>query len=178
MATSIGEYTYGHDRMHVHFADSGKNLTIGKFCSIAAELHVFLGGNHRLDWITTYPFNVLNTHEFGAEQVTGHPATNGDVTIGNDVWIGQSVTIMSGVTIGDGAIIAANSHVHKDVEPYSIVGGNPAKFIKYRFDREVIDLLLQLKWWDLPKEKIKLVINDLCSQPTVEKINSILEKIK
>lgn len=177
MSINIGEYTYGHEHIHKHFPEAS-NLNIGKFCSIAGDVTVFLGGNHRTDWITTFPFNLKNTSEFGAENITGHPKTKGDVNIGNDVWIGQHVVIMSGVTIGDGSVIAANSHVVKNVEPYSIVGGNPANLLKYRFEKDIIDLLMELKWWDLPKENIKEIINDLCSQPNKDKLIELVQKYR
>jgi acetyltransferase-like isoleucine patch superfamily enzyme len=134
----------------------------GNFCSIAENFVVYLGGNHRTDWITTYPFGHINQDVFSYSG-TGHCSTNGNVIIGNDVWICVNVTIMSGVTVGDGAVIAANSHVVKDVEPYSITGGNPAKTIKYRFTSEQIQKLLKIKWWDWDNDKINENINLLCS---------------
>lgn len=95
----------------------------------------------------------------------GHPSTNGDVVIGNDVWIGSGVTIMSGITIGDGAVLAANACVVKDVAPYHIVGGNPAKSIKQRFEDDVVEILLRLRWWELPLENIKNISKILSSKP-------------
>jgi acetyltransferase-like isoleucine patch superfamily enzyme len=91
-------------------------LTVGNFCSIGNSVNIYLGGNHRTDWVTTYPFGHILQEKFDAFNGKGHPATKGDVVIGNDVWIGDNVTIMSGVTIGDGAVIANNSHVVKNVE--------------------------------------------------------------
>jgi acetyltransferase-like isoleucine patch superfamily enzyme len=99
--------------------------------------------------------------------------TKGDINVGSDVWFGESVTVMSGVTIGHGAVVATNSHVFKDVEPYSIVGGNPAKLIKYRFDKEIIDAFLEMKWWDLPDEKINEILPLLQQEPTMEIINEM-----
>lgn len=130
----------------------GAQLKIGNFCSIASNITVLLGGNHRTDWVTTYPFGHCKNFPDVAP-VKGHPKTNGNVVIGNDVWIGSGATIMSGVTIGDGAVIAANSHVVKDVAPYSIVGGNPAKHIKFRFTEEQIKSLLQIQWWNWDNKK-------------------------
>lgn len=112
------------------------------------------GANHRMDGITTYPFNIFGG---GWEKVTPKIEElpfKGDTMVGNDVWIGQYATIMPGVQIGDGAIIAANSIVAKDVAPYTIYGGNPAKFIKKRFSDEIIELLLKLQWWNWDEEKI------------------------
>ncbi|MGA1049821.1 MAG: CatB-related O-acetyltransferase, partial [Minisyncoccia bacterium] len=94
----------------------------------------------------------------------GHPCTNGDVIIGNDVWFGDNVTIMSGVTLGDGVVIANNSHVVKNVEPYSLIGGNPAKLIKKRFTEEQIDKLLEIKWWNWDDSKINKFTPLLCNQ--------------
>jgi len=102
----------------------------------------------------------------------GHPSTKGDVIIGNDVWIGQNVTIMSGISIGDGSVIANNSHVVKNVEPYSLVGGNPAKLIKYRFTTDQIEKLLKIKWWDWEDDKINMFTPLLCNPDIDEFIRS------
>ena len=100
------------------------------------------------------------------------------LTVGNSVWFGESVTVMSGVTVGHGAVVATNSHVFKDVEPYSIVGGNPAKFIKYRFDKEIIDALLEMKWWDLPDSTINKILPLLQLEPTMDIINQMNQIIR
>ena len=142
---SIGKYTYGQ-RPNIHWINENATLIIGNFCSLASNLNIYLGGNHRTDWITTYPFGHIHQNKFNMFDGYGHPGTKGNVIIGNDVWIGSNVTIMSGVTIGDGAVIANNSHVVKNVEPYTLVGGNPAKLIKYRFSKEQIEKLLKIKW--------------------------------
>jgi acetyltransferase-like isoleucine patch superfamily enzyme len=170
---SIGKYTYGTNNLNIHYSDSGSKLIIGNFCSIAGNINIYLGGNHRTDWVTTYPFGHINQHIFNNFNGQGHPATKGDVIIGNDVWIAQNVTIMSGVTIGDGAIIANNSHVVKNVEPYSIVGGNPAKLIRYRFTTEQIKKLLEIKWWEWGDEKINKFTPLLCNEDIDNFINSI-----
>ena len=124
-----------------------------------------MGGNHRTDWISTYPFGHIHQDQFSVLESTGHPQTKGDVVIGNDVWIGSGVTIMSGIHIGDGAVIAASACVVKDVAPYSIVGGNPATCIKMRFEKDIVEILLLLKWWDLSLEHIKSLTNILTSKP-------------
>jgi len=149
----IGDYTYGIPR--ILSWDEGTRLKIGKFCSIAGEVIVFLGGNHRTDWVTTYPFSDFVDEWPEAKHMVGHPASKGDVVIGNDVWIGVGAVIMSGVTIGDGAAIAARAVVTRDVEPYCIVGGNPSRLIRKRFDDETIRALLEIRWWDWPVDRIK-----------------------
>ncbi|CUH88424.1 Virginiamycin A acetyltransferase [Phaeobacter sp. CECT 5382] len=152
---NIGRFTYGYETIDTqHFGD-GANLSIGSFSSLASGLKVVLGGGHRVDWITTFPFGHVFQEELGGEEIQGHPQSNGDVVIGNDVWIGQDVTILSGVTIGDGAVIAATSTVTKDVGPYEIWGGNPATFLRSRFDEDTVAGLLQLEWWNLPEKLIK-----------------------
>lgn len=155
---SYGEYSYG--RPAIYSWGEGAKYKIGKYCSIAAGVQFFLGGNHRVDWITTYPFNVLFPE--GAH-ISGHPATKGNIIVGNDVWIAANAVVMSGVKIGDGAVIGAYSVVTKDVPPYAMVAGNPASVKKYRFDKETIQALLKLKWWDWPVKKVKQNLNLLCS---------------
>jgi acetyltransferase-like isoleucine patch superfamily enzyme len=157
----IGEYSYGIP--NIREWGEKANLNIGKFCSIADNVSIFLGGNHRTDWISTYPFGEFQDYFPKATNILGHPATKGDVIIGNDVWIGSGVTILSGVNIGDGAVLAANSVVVKNVLPYEIVAGNPARVIRKRFDDEVIQLLLQIAWWNWPIEKINSEVHYLCS---------------
>ena len=117
----VGRFTYGVEHIKVRQWGEGAALKIGQFFSIADNITVFLGGNHRTDWVTTFPFGHVYQDEFGHTGAVGHPATRGDVSIGNDVWIGAGVTIMSGVTIGDGAVLAANSTVTGNVVPYEIL---------------------------------------------------------
>ena len=106
----VGSYTYGHNDIEIIHGNEGKTLRIGKFCSIAKGVIVFLGANHRIDWFTTYPFGHYKQEQFPKiKKDHGHPSTKGDVNIGNDVWIGYGVTIMSGITIGSGAVLATNS---------------------------------------------------------------------
>jgi acetyltransferase-like isoleucine patch superfamily enzyme len=174
---SVGRYTYGADQISVIQWGEGASLQIGSFCSIAAAVRVFLGGNHRMDWISTYPFGHAHPKVFG-KAVPGHPVTKGHVVIGNDVWVGQSATIMSGITIGDGAVIAANAHVIQNVAPYELVGGNPAKHIRFRFPKEIRDLLLRLQWWDLELDAIRSIIGTLTASPTVDGLNALIRRFR
>lgn len=162
MTIIAGKYTYGHDKLEVIRAEKYK-IIIGNFCSIASGCLIYLNANHRKDWITTYPFGHINQNAFNSFNGHGHPTCKGDVIIGNDVWIASNVTIMSGVKIGDGSIIANNSHVVKDVEPYTIVGGNPAKYINHRFNKKLISKLLEIKWWYWEDSKINQYLPLLCS---------------
>jgi len=155
--------TYGANKIEVFQWNEGAVCKIGKFCSIADRVKVFLGGDHKVNWTSTF------THR-------SQTGTKGDIVIGNDVWLSHGVTIMSGVKIGDGAIVAANSHVVKNVEPYTIVGGNPAKYIKHRFNGQIIDLLLELKWWDLPDQSINEMHDFLCDEPNYEKLLELVTK--
>lgn len=148
--TTVGEFTYGLPDIVTYEGDE-TTLIIGRFCSIAKNVKIVCGGNHRVDWISTYPFNIFIS-EYAA--IKGHPCSKGNITIGNDVWIGTGATILSGVTIGDGSVIAANATVTDDVAPYTVVGGVPAHFIKRRFDELTIKKLLEIKWWDWDYEKI------------------------
>lgn len=149
----IGRYTYGQPV--VYSWEEGTYLKIGAFCSIAKGVKILLGGEHRVDWVTTYPFSALWDK---AQHISGHPASKGNVIIGNDVWLGMDCVILSGVSIGDGAVIGTSSVVAKDVPPYSIYAGNPAKFIRNRFDEATIDSLLDIKWWEWEDHKIEQML--------------------
>ena len=168
----VGEGTYGSPIVHNWGEDS--KLIIGNYCLIADKVEIFLGGNHRIDWISTFPFN----QKFdSAKYIEGHPATKGDVVIGNDVWIGMNAVIMSGVAIGDGAVIAANSVVTKNVNPYAVVAGNPAREKKSRFPSSQIEKLLNLKWWNLGENKIEKLIPFLMSD-SIDRLIEEIERIK
>ena len=169
----VGEYTYYDDidgpeqfQDHVthHYPFLGDKLIIGKFCAIARGIEfVMNGANHRMNSVTTYPFNLIG---HGLEKVTPtleQLPFKGDTVVGNDVWIGQNVTVLPGVHIGDGAIVAANSVVSRDIPPYVIAGGNPCRVIRPRFDPDLTAYLLDLKWWDWPPEKIFRNLEKLCS---------------
>jgi len=159
----VGDFTYIADsefESHVthHYDFIGDKLIIGKFCQIAAGVEfVMNGANHQMNAVSTFPFYTLEGWEMKPPAASDMPF-KGDTVIGNDVWIGQNATILPGVHIGDGAIVGANSVVASDIEPYSIVVGNPAKLIRYRFDGELTSLLLKFKWWDKPVEEINALI--------------------
>lgn len=157
-AFNIGDKSYG--KPTILFPGSGSTLQVGKFVSIADDVVIMLGGNHRVDWITTYP---LNGYFPEWSNIKGHPATKGDVVVGNDVWIGREALIMSGVTIGDGAVVGSRAVVTKNVMPYSIVAGNPAKHIRFRFDEEAISELLAMAWWNWPDDIIAKAVPYLLS---------------
>ncbi len=144
-----GAHTYGN--IVVLRWNSKENVYVGKFCSLAAGSVIVVDGNHRMDTFSTYPFRELFKWNECPPTCCGKPAPK----IGNDVWIGSNSTIYSGCDIGDGAVIAGNSVVTKSVPPYAVVGGNPARIIKYRFDEETIKILLKNKWWDLPLDVIR-----------------------
>ncbi|WP_289817863.1 Vat family streptogramin A O-acetyltransferase [Yersinia nurmii] len=170
----IGDYTYYDDpdnsedferNVLYHFPFIGDKLIIGKFCAIARGVKFIMNGaNHKLSGVSTYPFQIFGN---GWEKVTPSPGDlpfKGNTVVGNDVWIGFEALIMPGVNIGNGAIIASRSVVTSDVPAYSIVGGNPAKVIQYRFTPDLTAKLEQLAWWDWPVEKItqnlSLIVSD------------------
>ena len=145
----IGDHTYGRP---IILERNAAHLDIGKFCSIATGVEIALG-NHRIDTVSSYPFAVLKKWWPSAAGMADHDS-RGAVTIGSDVWIGASAFITSGVTIGHGAVVAARAVVTKDVPPYAVVGGNPAKVIRYRFPLETIEQLLEIAWWNWSDEDI------------------------
>lgn len=174
----IGDYTYYDDfesvhnfekNVKYHFDFIGDKLIIGNFCMIASDVTFIMNGaNHLTKSVSSYPFAIFGGDWSDAMEGKMYPH-KGDTVIGNDVWIGYRATIMPGIRIGDGAIIASNATVVKDVEPYAIVGGNPAKVIKKRFPQPQIDQLLALKWWDWDIQKITKHLQDLTS-PDIEKL--------
>ena len=170
---SVGAFSYYSGYYHQHsfegcvrYLDKKRKdvdkLMIGKYCSIGSGAVFIMAGNqgHRMDWVSTFPF-YYQANIFKDAQNPYEKAGNTD--IGNDVWIGSEAMIMSGVTIGSGSVISARAVVSKNVPPYAIVAGNPAKIIKYRFSKEKIESLLKLKWWDWSEEKIKANMDFLCS---------------
>jgi len=174
----IGKYTYGFESTQIFSWGENIDIKIGRFCSIAAGLKLFCGGNHSSSFISSYPFGSVYEDFLKPSKKKTVVFTNGNITIGNDVWIGRDVTIMSGLSIGDGSVVAANSHVVKNVEPYSIYGGNPAKFIKYRFSTEIIEMLLKIQWWNYSEEVILKLHDILLSNPEKSSFDEISKIIK
>ena len=184
---SVGDYTYyddpvdptGFERNNVlfNYPEFGDRLIIGKFCQIASGVKFIMGpANHRLCSVTTYPFNVFGG--VWSERTPPHMEQlprKGDTIVGSDVWLGRESVVMPGVKIGDGAIIAAYSVVAGDVPPYTLYGGNPARFIKKRFDDALTALLLRLKWWDLPPEELAELLPLLCDSD-LERVRAALEE--
>lgn len=184
---SIGDYTYYDDRDNptgfeqnnilFNYPEFGDRLIIGKFCQIASGAKFIMGpANHRISSVTTYPFSVFGGR--WSEQTPPHLSQlpfKGDIVVGNDVWIGRESVIMPGVKIGDGSIIGAYAVVTRDVPPYCVVGGNPARFIKKRFHDELIQILLELKWWDFPEEKLVEFLPLLCG-PDLENVQQRLKQ--
>jgi virginiamycin A acetyltransferase len=163
----IGDYTIYNDfkndprdfqknNVLYHFPGSWDKLTIGKFCSVACGARFLMNiSNHTLKSLSTYPFPLFGeewSHDLKLGQTWDF---RGDIVVGNDVWIGYEAVILSGVTIGDGAIIGTRALVNKDVQPYTIVGGMPAKPIRKRYPDSIIEVLLSLKWWNWPEERIQ-----------------------
>ncbi|MBT8233763.1 MAG: CatB-related O-acetyltransferase [Saprospiraceae bacterium] len=175
----IGDYTYYDDfddvanfekNVRYHYDFKGDKLKIGKFCMIASGASFIMNAaHHQTKSISAYPFDIFGDDWRHAMANKSYPY-KGDTIIGNDVWIGHKATIMAGVKIGDGSIIAANAMVVKDVEPYTIVGGNPAQVIKKRFDDETIKKLLEIEWWHWDIEKITANVQNL----TGGDVNAIL----
>ena len=163
----LGEHSYG--AVTVKRWTSNDKVVVGKYCSIADGVVVYVDGNHRMDTFSTFPFRERLTwlecppNNWGKEVPT----------IGNDVWIGDNVVIFSGVNIGDGAVVAGRSVVTKNVPPYSVVAGNPAQIVKYRFNPETIEKFLKYKWWDLPLDVIRKELI-----PIIDDTPAVLEKLR
>ena len=159
---NIGRESYGPIRI-INFGDNSE-FRMGNYCSVAEGVTVLLGGAHRADWVTTYPFCVT---ERSLRAVPGHPASRGPVVVGNDVWLGFQALVLSGVTIGDGAVVAARALVTRDVPPYAIVGGTPARVLRFRFDQSIIARLLALQWWNWPHDRIVAAERQLMSDDVI-----------
>ena len=170
----VGEHSYYSGYYHHHsFDDCARylapdrddvdKLIIGSYCSIGSGAVFMMAGNqgHQRNWVSTFPFFYQDNPNFAGAKDGFERA--GDTVVGNDVWIGSEAMIMSGVTIGDGAIIASRAVVTKDVAPYSVVGSNPAKHIRFRFKPDEIAKLLEMQWWHWSEEQLKDAMEWLCS---------------
>ncbi|KAA1396090.1 CatB-related O-acetyltransferase [Aeromicrobium ginsengisoli] len=157
-----GPQTYGIPAVLTYYLGT-ERLLVGNYSSLGGTY--LLGGKHSVENVTTYPHRI----NFGMEGMgtDGYPTPTGDTHVGSDVWTCAGSFMMSGITIGDGAIIAAGSVVTRDVPPYAIVGGNPAKLIRYRFTPEQIEALLEIKWWDWPLEEVREAV-PMLAQPDID----------
>jgi acetyltransferase-like isoleucine patch superfamily enzyme len=153
-----GAYSYGDPKIRFHEGDTSV-VRIGAYSSIANDVLFIPGGNHRIDWVSTFPFRAVL--ELPGAFEDGHPASRGDIVVGNDVWIGNGATILSGVAIGDGAVVGARAVVASPVRPYAIVVGNPAREVRRRFDDEQVDALLRIAWWSWSEAKVKAHVAQL-----------------
>lgn len=186
---TVGDFTIYNDFVHdprqfeknnvlYHYPINHDKLKIGKFCSIACGAKfLFNSANHTMKSLSTYPFPIF-FEEWGLDirDITSAWDNKGDIVIGNDVWIGYEAVIMAGVTIGDGAVIGTRAVVTKDVPPYTIVGGVPARQIRKRFSEDKIEYLLNLKWWDWPIEKISQNIEFIKSADLTAFLHDICEQ--
>ncbi len=180
----VGDYSYYDDPINsedfesnvlYHYPFIGDKLIIGKFCAIARGVKFIMNGaNHKMNCFTTYPFSIFRNGWEKATQKMSELPFKGDTVIGNDVWIGYNSLIMPGVHIGNGSIIASSSVVVNDIDPYSIVGGNPAKLIRKRFESDITNLLEDMRWWDWPIEKITEHLEVLTSND-INKLRKILD---
>jgi acetyltransferase-like isoleucine patch superfamily enzyme len=162
---SMGRHTYGMPAIH-SYPGSEAHITIGSFCSIAPDVQIINGGMHPKSWVSLFPFRIMWNLEGALED--GMPETRGDIIIGSDVWLGTGAMVLSGVTIGHGAIVAARSVVTRDVQPYAIVAGCPAKCLASRFPPEVIEQLLKIRWWDWDDARIREAV-PLLSSPNMDR---------
>lgn len=170
----VGRYSWGH--LTVSDRTPGTQLRIGQFCSLAYGCHVILGGEHRTDFVSTYRFPAYKPFKDNhAHLAPATVAAKGDVTIGNDVWIGHQTLILSGVEIGDGVVVGAGSVVRRNVPPYAILAGNPARVTGFRFDPDQIESLLRIRWWDWPVERI-VDSMDLLMSADIQQFIDVCEK--
>lgn len=151
-AFDIGKYSWGH--LTVANRNPGCTLTIGRYCSFAFGVEVFLGGEHRVDFVSTYRFGAYPPFDERYRPDDQTAISRGDVTIGNDVWVGRGAMILSGVTLGDGVVVGAGSVVRQSAPPYAIVVGNPARTAGFRFPAEQIEALLRIKWWEWDEDRV------------------------
>jgi acetyltransferase-like isoleucine patch superfamily enzyme len=154
---STGRGTYGDINVPAHTGDPHSWIRIGNYCSIALNVEFLPGGNHRLEWASTYPFRIVEG--LPGAYADGMPWSKGDIVVGSDVWIGRDAFILGGITIGHGAVVAAHAVVTRDVRPYAIVAGNPAREVRRRFSDETVEALLEAAWWEWPHEEIVGIVD-------------------
>jgi acetyltransferase-like isoleucine patch superfamily enzyme len=166
---SIGVASYGLP--NVYDNNEGSTLKIGAYCSIASNVQIFLGGQHRTNWVSNYPFPFFfdMDSKYGKEYIRG--GSRGNVIVGSDVWLCANCTILSGVTIGHGAVIANGAVISRDVPPYAVMAGNPAKQIKWRFDEGTRNSLLEAAWWQWPTDEINVIMDKVCSSDLTDFLN-------
>lgn len=168
----IGDYTYVSGNDGGGIVSGYQNVTIGKYCSISTNVEIITASSHHKEFVSTFPFySMPNSFSYNKKK-SGEFIVTSPVIIGNDVWIGSNVTILPRVTVHDGAIVGAGSVVVQDVESYSIVAGCPAKTIGYRFDKETIERLLEMKWWNWPEKKIRANLSLIMSEKVKEFIEN------
>lgn len=189
LTIECGQYTYGRPRIEVSKSDDPRVLSIGEYCSIAFDVIIFVGrqGRHATNTLTSYPLPMVIDPELRKNtNPTAHIRQVGsdifgkqlNVIIGNDVWIGSRSTILAGVNIGNGAIIGSGSVVTKDVPPYAIVGGVPAKVIRYRHDPETIERLLRTEWWKLNPNDLWSLLGSACFTSNIDLTLKLLEQFR
>ncbi len=158
---SVGRHTYPNPPPVVYYPGDTASVRIGAFTSIAEGCEILIGGEHHPEWVTTSPLRILM--DLPGKFTDGQPRSKGDVTIGNDVWLCKKSTVLSGVNIGDGAVVACGAVVTNDVPPYAVVGGVPARLLRFRFSAEQIERLLEIAWWDWTDDQISERCDDLSS---------------
>jgi acetyltransferase-like isoleucine patch superfamily enzyme len=168
---TLGRCSYGEPRVATFPGDTA-HVRIGAFCSIGPDVILMDGGDHRVDWVSTFPFRAALGLPGAYED--GHPCSRGDIEIGNDVWIGRGARVRSGVSVGDGAVIGAYSVVTRDVRPYAIVAGVPAREVRRRFGDAQVAALAQIAWWDWPMDEVLRCVPQLCSENVDEFIREHL----
>jgi acetyltransferase-like isoleucine patch superfamily enzyme len=156
----MGAYSYGEPEIATFIGDRSR-VRVGKFVSIGPDVVILEGGNHHSEWVSQYPFR--SQFALPGRFEDGHPSSKGDVTIGHDSWIGRGARVLSGTTIGNGAVVAAYAVVTKDVAPYTMVAGNPAREVRRRFSDEQISALERIAWWDWPLSEVLANVPHLCS---------------
>ena len=171
----MGEGSYGTPKLLAWAATASTppHAVVGRYCSIAEDVTFLVNGDHNVGWVTTYPMHIK--FALSGQAAGGHPVASGPVVIENDVWIGYGSTVLGGVTIHNGAVIGAGSVVAKDVAPYTIVAGNPAREIRKRFDDETIAVLLDLNWWNLDRESLVRAVDILCAPPDLAALRALVQ---